>query len=75
MSAGKRIKGWREAERYTQAQMAEEVGVSQTYLSDMEKGRSRVRLDVAARIAKVCKVADAEWAALRDDVGASKVSA
>lgn len=42
---GKRIQKLRKAKGYTQQQFAEKIGLSTNYLSDVERGKSSVRLD------------------------------
>lgn len=42
---GKRIKKLRKEKGYTQQQFSEIIGISTNYLSDVERGRSSVRLD------------------------------
>ncbi len=42
---GKRIQTLRKQKGYTQLQFSEMVGISTNYLSDVERGKSSVRLD------------------------------
>lgn len=67
MGIAQRIKSWREAAGLTQAQLAKQLGISQTYLSDLEHGRGRLRVDLMQRIADLCSVDDDEWKAARSD--------
>ena len=47
---GKRIQKIRKAKGYTQQQFSEMVGLSTNYLSDVERGKSSVRLGKLAAI-------------------------
>ena len=47
---GKRIQKLRQAKGYTQQQFSEMVGLSTNYLSDVERGKSSVRLGKLAAI-------------------------
>ena len=47
---GKRIQKIRKAKGYTQQQFSEMVGLSTNYLSDVERGKSSVRLDKLVKI-------------------------
>lgn len=47
---GKRIQKLRQAKKLTQLQLAEMVGLSTNYLSDIERGKSSPRLDKLAAI-------------------------
>lgn len=47
---GKRIQKIRQAKGYTQQQFSEMVGLSTNYLSDVERGKSSVRLGKLAAI-------------------------
>ena len=47
---GKRIQKIRQAKGYTQQQFSEMVGFSTNYLSDVERGKSSVRLGKLAAI-------------------------
>ena len=44
-AVGKRIQYYRRARGYTQEQFAEMIDLSTNYLSDVERGKSAVRLD------------------------------
>lgn len=44
-AVGKRIQYYRKARGYTQEQFAEIIDLSTNYLSDVERGKSSVRLD------------------------------
>lgn len=44
-AVGKRIQYYRKARGYTQEQFAEMIDLSTNYLSDVERGKSSVRLD------------------------------
>ncbi len=47
---GKRIQTIRKSKGYTQQQFSEMVGLSTNYLSDVERGKSSVRLDKLVKI-------------------------
>ena len=47
---GKRIQKIRQARGYTQQQFSEMIGLSTNYLSDVERGKSSVRLGKLATI-------------------------
>jgi DNA-binding XRE family transcriptional regulator len=57
---GTNVKRQRELFRYTQAHVAEEAGISQTTLSNIESGKAGLELDSAVRIARLfgCAVGD-----------------
>ena len=50
---GKRIKRVRKEKGFTQQQFAEAVGISVNYLSDVERGKSSVRLEKLVTIINV----------------------
>lgn len=53
---GKRIRELRRASELTQEQLAERVGMSPKYLSNVERGRENVGLDKLFRIARALEV-------------------
>ncbi|HRH71378.1 MAG TPA: helix-turn-helix transcriptional regulator [Flavobacteriales bacterium] len=57
---GHNVKQQRELFRYTQAHVAEEAGISQTTLSNVEAGKAGLELESAVRIARLfgCDVGD-----------------
>ena len=44
-SIGKQIKKLRKEKGFTQQEFAEEIGISTNYLSDVERGKSSIKLD------------------------------
>jgi len=53
---GKRIKEARENSHYTQAQLAEEIGISQNFLGDIERGIKLPSLNKLITISNILKV-------------------
>ena len=51
----------------TQEMLAESSGLHQTYLSDVERGKRNVTLDVVTRLAEALKVSPLELLASGDD--------
>lgn len=51
-----RLKELRKAKGLTQEQFADIVGISQSYISDLEKGKKDIDFGLAARFAKVLGV-------------------
>lgn len=49
---GKRIKASRKKARITQAQLAEKLGISVAYMSQIETGKTKISLSRLAQIAK-----------------------
>ena len=54
--AGDILRGFRAREEMTQAELATEVGVKATHISEMERGKRPIGKDMAKRLAKVFKV-------------------
>jgi len=52
---GRTIKLARKAHKIKQGNLAERVGISQTYLSQIEAGKVNVSIDI---LAKICKILD-----------------
>ncbi len=50
------LRGVRAREEMTQAELATEVGVKATHISEMERGKRPIGKDMAKRLAKVLKV-------------------
>jgi DNA-binding XRE family transcriptional regulator len=50
------LRGFRAREEMTQAELAAEVGVKATHISEMERGKRPIGKDIAKRLAKVLKV-------------------
>lgn len=51
-----KIKGIRQAKKMTQNQLAEKVGISRSYLSELENGKWDIKLDLLIKISKVLGV-------------------
>lgn len=56
LSAPTALAGWRKVRGRTQAALAAEAGISQNYLSDLERGKRSGTTDVLARLAKTLGV-------------------
>ena len=52
-----KIKQYRKNRRLTQKQLADKVGISRSYLSEIENGKWDIGLDLLIKISKVLKVA------------------
>ena len=52
------IREKREELGLSQKELAEKSGITQSFLCDMEQGRSKPSIDVAIKLAKVLKVKD-----------------
>ncbi len=50
------LRGFRAREEMTQAELATEMGVKATHISEMERGKRPIGKDMAKRLAKVLKV-------------------
>ena len=50
------IKVWREFRGWTQGQLADEVGISKPYLSQIETGKRKGRTDILSALAKALNV-------------------
>ena len=55
------IKERREQLGISQKELAEKVGMSQSFLCDIEQGRSKPSIDTAIKIAQVLNVADIKF--------------
>ena len=53
---GKKIRECRKKAKMTQEQLAEEAGISPTYMSEIENGRKKAGRDVLCKIAEVLEV-------------------
>lgn len=51
-----RLKELRKAKKLTQEQLADMVGISQAYISDIEKGKKDIDFSLAERFAKALNV-------------------
>ncbi len=65
MSIGNKVRNFRQRAGLSQADLAERIGLTQSAVSKIERDRRAMTLEVAAKIAKACQVADDDWAALR----------
>ena len=52
MTFGENLKRIRKEMKLTQAEMAKEIGISQSYIADIERNRKNISLAVVLRIAK-----------------------
>lgn len=55
------IREKREELGLSQKELAEKSGITQSFLCDIEQGRSKPSIDVAIKIAKVLKVKDIKF--------------
>ena len=55
------IKEKRERLGISQKELAEKVGISQSFLCDIEQGRSKPSIDTAIKIAQALNVADIKF--------------
>ena len=55
------IKEKRERLGISQKELAEKVGISQSFLCDIEQGRSKPSIDTAIKISQVLNVADIKF--------------
>jgi len=51
-----KIKYFRNAKKITQKQLAEKIGISQNYLSEIENNKWDIKLDLLIKISKILKV-------------------
>ena len=56
-----KIKDRREELGISQKELAEKVGISQSFLCDIEQGRNKPSISVAVKIADVLKVQDIKF--------------
>ena len=55
-SVGEKIKEMRKQKQYSQRKLAELCGISNTYISDMETGRTNPSLKTPTRLSEVLEV-------------------
>ena len=55
------IREKREELGLSQKELAEKSGITQSFLCDIEQGRSKTSIDVAIKLAKVLKVKDIKF--------------
>ena len=55
------IKEKREQLGISQKELAEKVGISQSFLCDIEQGRCKPSIDTAVKLAKVLKIKDIKF--------------
>ena len=55
------IKERREELDLSQKELAEKVGISQSFLCDIEQGRSKPRIDTALKIAEALNISDVKF--------------
>ena len=56
IKVGKIIKEFRKKNRYTQKELAEKIGVTTRYISDIEQDRSRASYDVLVNICNLFEI-------------------
>ncbi|WP_204176842.1 MULTISPECIES: helix-turn-helix transcriptional regulator [unclassified Staphylococcus] len=56
MTFGENLKRIRKEMKLTQAEMAKEIGISQSYIADIERNRKNISLAVILKIAKGLKI-------------------
>jgi transcriptional regulator with XRE-family HTH domain len=67
-SFGNKVRALREAQRFTQDELADRIGRSVDTVSNIERGIYATRIEVAGRIAQALKVDLAELFDFRDNV-------
>lgn len=60
MKVGRKIKEERMKKKIKQVELAKKVGISNTFLSDIEVGRSNPSIDTLRKIAEVLEVSYSE---------------
>ena len=55
------IREKREELGLSQKELAEKIGITQSFLCDIEQGRSKPSIDVAIKLARVLKVKDIKF--------------
>lgn len=55
------IREKREELGLSQKELAEKIGITQSFMCDIEQGRSKPSIDVAIKLAKVLKVKDIKF--------------
>ena len=66
MTFGENLKRIRKEMKLTQAEMAKEIGISQSYIADIERNRKNISLAVVLRIAKGLNISVNEL--INDDI-------
>lgn len=66
MTFGQNLKAIRKRMKLTQTEMAERIGISQSYLADIEHNRKNISLAVVLRIAKGLNISVNEL--INDDI-------
>ena len=66
MTFGQNLKAIRKRMKLTQTEMAERIGISQSYLADIEHSRKNISLAVVLRIAKGLNISVNEL--INDDI-------
>ena len=64
---GNRIKELRSAKKFTQEQMADQIGVSRQKYARIEKGTNQITLEMLSRIARVLDVTVADITRVLDE--------
>ena len=58
---GQRVRKFRKAYGLSQEELAEKVGISQSFLCDIEQGRSKPSIDTALKIAEALNIGDIKF--------------
>ena len=66
MTFGENLKRIRKEMKLTQAEMAKEIGISQSYIADIERDRKNISLAVVLRIAEGLNISVNEL--INDDI-------
>ena len=66
MTFGENLKRIRKEMKLTQAEMAKEIGISQSYIADIERNRKNISLAVVLRIAEGLNISVNEL--INDDI-------
>ena len=66
MTFGENLKRIRKEMKLTQAEIAKEIGISQSYIADIERNRKNISLAVVLRIAKGLNISVNEL--INDDI-------
>ena len=75
MTVGLLLKAFRECDELSQVEFAQKLGISRANLCDIEKGRTMVSLERAARFAKILGVTEAGVVimAIHDQLRSAKI--
>ena len=65
MELGRNIAKWRKGRGFTQKELAEKVGISEDYLSMIERGKRKPHVKVVVQIAFIIEIE--LWELIRED--------